>query len=184
VSDDDQETQDLLPRPKPDNWRVRQGHRARAQGEAFESYFRLHCRRTGVHATPFPLGAKRVGPFKLIQIRTPFDWICSFQGKSSMIDTKSCEGKAFGFGMIEPHQVLELLAHERQGVQSGYVVWLREIDRIIFIPASLLDRAFHRREKGSFTPDTPGVILLGSSKDLNPRLIWTPPHTSSPPAKP
>lgn len=87
-----------------------------------------------------------------------------------MLDTKTQDGSTFPFSKIDEDQVLALLPHEKHGVPAGYVVWLREINQVIFIAAGFLQDAIGKR--GSFRADSQYVKLLGSVETFSPTKIF------------
>lgn len=155
------------------NWRISQGKRAQRGGEQFENEFRSACARSGVHALRFPNGCKTVRApkgIKLIRVPTPFDWILSFSRTSGYIDTKTTAEKGFPHAKIEDHQVVEMLALEREGHRSGYVVHFTSLPAgpIVFFTATIL---FALKPRTSLKVED-GVIL-GREYSFDPRLIFT-----------
>lgn len=146
------------------------GLKAKRQGQSFENIFEVACRNHGLAVTRIPDSCRRVGANKLIQTKSPFDFVISYAGRSAMIDTKSCDGKAFPYSKIDPRQVLNLVDHEKEGTLSGYVVWLREIDAVVFIQAGFLEEAVGKR--GSFPTDSPFIKHLGPATSFTPAAIF------------
>lgn len=155
------------------SWRVAQGRRAQRGGEQFENEFRSACARSGVHALRFPNGCKTVRALKgirLIRVLTPFDWILSFNRTSGYIDTKTTAEKGFPHAKIEDHQLVEMLALEREGHRAGYVVHFTSLPAgpIVFFTATIL---FGLKPRSSLKVED-GVIL-GREYSFDPRLIFT-----------
>lgn len=142
-------------------YRRRQGKKAQAFGVLFERMFENSCQRTGIAITRMPDGCRQIGNNQLLRVRTPFDWICSHKGRAALIDTKTTMTSNFAHSMITDHQVHSLLHHEIAGSIAGYVIWLREANKIIFIRASVL--AEMMRYKGSISWKHPEAIQLGDS---------------------
>lgn len=140
--------------------KIRAGAVAKANGDAFESIFLRMCRLNGVAVTQIPSGCRRVGGNRLIPVKTPWDWVCSYNSQTALIDTKSTQEANFPCSMISEHQVRELLQHELRGAIAGYVIWLRKSDRVFFIKASALSKL--QQERGSFCDDHPGATFLGN----------------------
>ena len=159
-----------MPVGKPNHRRRLAGSRAKAWGSFFEDAFATKCRFSAMAITRIPDSCRQISAQRMIRVKSPFDWIVSFDGKSLVIDTKTTMANAFGFSQIDPDQVRELLHHERAHVLAGYVVWLRGVDQVIFVPASLLAAAIG--EEGSFKQDSPGVWRLGSSLEFDLRKIF------------
>lgn len=63
----------------------------------------------------------------------------------------------------------ELAQHERSGAIAGYVIWLRENNRVIFIAASELVTLMYSR--GSISDVHPKAKSLGG-KEFDPKLIF------------
>lgn len=140
------------------------GKKAKKVGKDFESLFETICAGVGVACTRVPDGCKQVGVDRLfrprlIRVKSPFDWIISHKGRTALLDTKTVNDKNFGFSGIDPDQVRELLKHEQASSIGGYVIWLRESQKVVFIPASILADKIGQR--GSFKDTDPGVVVLG-----------------------
>lgn len=140
-------------------------------GRQFESNFKIQCQYHQCQATRMPDGCKTVGAAKLIRVKTPFDWIVSWNKHTALIDTKTSKNNHFAHSLIEKHQVDELFLHEKQGIMSGYVVEFREADTVIFIPASALCMR-KLKGTGSVRLGDPDVLILGSSNNFDVRRIF------------
>jgi penicillin-binding protein-related factor A (putative recombinase) len=130
--------------------------------------FERACERRGHGISRIPNGCKSVGPRKLIRVKSPFDWIISSVTTTYFIDTKTQKGGAFPFSKIDPHQVEELLKHDRPGRVAGYIIWFRARDVVCFVPVKVLRDSMTRR--GSFSTDHPGVTIIGDSLTMD--LSW------------
>jgi len=108
---------------------------AKRQGQSFENIFETSCQYHGLAVTRIPDGCRQVHGGKLIRVKSPYDFTISYRGRSAMIDTKTQAGKTFPYARIDIDQARNLSQHERQGVTAGYVVWLRDIDSVVFIAA-------------------------------------------------
>lgn len=146
------------------------GLRAKRNGQNFEMRFMAACNRYGVSATRIPDGCRRVGARQLIPVKSPFDFVLSYQGKSAMIDTKSYSDKMPHSGINED-QVRSMLGHELQGSIAGYVIYLREEDVMVFTPASALLAKL--KVRGSIGIDDPQSVRLGTPGEFKPRLIFS-----------
>jgi len=156
----------------PTTNRRRSGILAKQNGSSFENMFKTRCTYLKVACTRIPDSCRRVGsgPRDLQQVKSPFDFIISFQGRAAIIDTKTTAEASFKRVLITEHQVEELVQHEKQGVSSGYVVHLRKVSRVVFISAATLIKATKNPE--SLTLDDDGVIDLGSLFDFDVRKIF------------
>lgn len=147
------------------------GLRAKRQGQAFEDIFYRACVAKRVAITRFPEGCRRIGLKRLIQVKTPFDWVVSYKNRTALIDTKSVSGAFFPNSAIEGHQVSEMLKHAEHGTIGGYVVWLRLVNHVIFIPATLL--AANYEVKGSIGHMNANVTLLGPCGNIDITQIFS-----------
>lgn len=147
-----------------------QGQKAHAFGALFESMFQNSCKRLGVAITRIPDGCKTLSARKIVRVKTPFDWICSFEGKTALLDTKTTLGESFAHSSISDHQIHELVHHQIAGAVAGYVIWLRKIDSIIFVPAEKLRTL--SRDRGSIHVGQEKVTLIGTSKTFDPRFLF------------
>lgn len=158
----------------------RQGAVANSFGKLFERLFDLGCRRIKsfqvVAITRMPDGCRVVGRNKLMRVKTPFDWIVTFNGLSVFVDTKTTLEDSFAHSKIEPHQVNEMAKHEAAGTRAGYVIWLRKTDVVFYIGACALQTLMKTR--GSIEPSNPNCITLGSSNRMDVTLIWSHPDGS------
>lgn len=156
----------------PSNNRRLGGVLAKQNGSSFENMFKTRCAYLKVACTRIPDSCRRVGsgPRDLQQIKSPFDYIISYQGRAAIIDTKTTAAASFGKTLIAEHQVEELVQHERQGVSSGYVIHLRKVSRVVFISAATLINATKNPETMNLDHD--GVIDLGSLFDFDVRKIF------------
>lgn len=138
----------------------------------FEELFTLNCRRENLAFTRFPNGCKSVGKNKLVQVKTPCDWIITHHGKTFLIDTKTTDQASFPHSKITAHQVAEMLKHELHGAIAGYIIWIRKPDIVYFTQASYLHSLIGIR--GSIQPG-PKTALLGTSKrfTLHPMLYFS-----------
>lgn len=140
------------------------GLRAKRNGDNFETLFEARCRMYDVHYERVPNGCKQIAPNRIIRVRTPFDYILAFDGKSAVVDLKSCEARSFGFSKIVPHQ-LQALKNLSIGMIAGYVV--NNLDGVFFVPVQMLL---------SCNPGS-GIDLrqcesLGKEIKFNPSLIF------------
>lgn len=148
------------------------GSKQKAFGDLFEDlFFNLCARIPGMAITRFPDGCRVVGKNKLIRVKTPCDWILTYGGMTALIDTKTTENDSFPHGMIEKHQVMEMLKHSQAGARSGYVIWMRKTDDIIFCSSLMLSGLMHLR--GSIkAPLQGGSNYLGKSSMFRPKMIF------------
>lgn len=148
------------------------GSKQKAFGDLFEDlFFNLCARIPGMAITRFPDGCRIVGRNKVVRVKTMCDWILTYGGVTAMIDTKTTEGDSFPHSKIEPHQIMEMLKHSQSGAKSGYVIWMRKSDDIIFCSSLLLSGLIQQR--GSIkAPHNGGSSWLGKSALFRPRMIF------------
>src|SRR3954467_8667995 len=110
-------------------------------GDSFEQLFFLVCNRTrGLAITRFPDGCKVVGNNKLGRVKTPWDWVVSYNGKTALIDTKTTASNSFPHSKIEHHQVKEMSSQSLAGMAAaGYVIWFRQSDGVYFASSLFLN---------------------------------------------
>jgi penicillin-binding protein-related factor A (putative recombinase) len=153
--------------------RVRGGVKAREFGNGFEGVFEKLCRLQGIAITEIPDGCKQIGPnprTDIIRVKSPFDWVLTFRGKTVLVDTKTIESHLFSNSQIKKHQVEPMASHEMSGGKAGYVVWLREPGQVFFLSATAL--VIQMQTRGSFSETHPESILLGKSYDFDIRKIF------------
>lgn len=154
------------------------GKRAKAIGALFENIFFKSCLRTGIGITRIPDSCKRIRTDTLVQIKSPFDWICTYQGQSAFIDTKTIDHDAFSHSMISEHQVKALRMHENKGAIAGYVIWFRPADIVLFVPAKVLESRMQRVGSIRALPEEkdPNTIYLGKQMNFDVRILYSPYH--------
>lgn len=147
------------------------GSRAVHYGRAFEQIFQNRCHMLGVAVTRIPDGCRVAGRGKLIRVKSDFDWVLTYNRRSAMIDSKTTGKAAFSHSDIDERQVLALCRHEQAGAHAGYVIHLREIDRVIFIGAEWLSW-WQGSGRGSISTGTAGAVVLGEGGNFDPTLIF------------
>lgn len=136
---------------------------AKRNGDFFENLFKNTAAIQDIACTRIPNGARQAGKF-LIRVKSPFDWVLSYRGRSAMIDTKSLSSGNFTASKIDENQVSELYAHESQDVVSGYLVFLREKNQCLFYSAGQLI------QMGLKKPVVP--LLIGNCQNFDLRLLF------------
>jgi penicillin-binding protein-related factor A (putative recombinase) len=133
-------------------------------GKLYEQIFYTTCLSKRMACTRIPDGCEVKGMGKLVRVKSPFDWVVSFEGQTALIDTKSLSSGNLTPSKINDNQVAELLKHQAQGVCAGYVVFFTHKNSCVFYRADRL-AAILRREKVSGQD-------LGPLNGFNPKLIW------------
>lgn len=136
-------------------------------GKSFEDLFRICSLRCNIAISRMPDGCRQLGR-KIVRVKTPFDWIISYQKQIALIDTKTIQGERFPYSAITEHQVTEMKNHSLQGSICGYVVWTRKNDQIFFVEAITLFQSLSMR--GSFSAQENRV--LGNSHYFDIRLLF------------
>lgn len=150
---------------------VNAGAKAKSMGDLFERMMKLSCAAERIHCERIPDGCKvfktRSGVVLPKKVNTPFDFVIAKNGKSANIDTKTIESGNFSYSMIKMHQVVSLLNFYDNKIPSGYLVWFRDVNQMIFFDAKKL---YHLKRRESLKPSD-GINLGSSSKfSLNPVL--------------
>lgn len=112
--------------------------KARSDGAQWEKIIFKIALSQGVLPIVMPLGARRIGPFKLVQIKTPFDLILIHNGLSVFVDAKSIDSDRIAFSHLTEHQVNTLSAIEEKGATAGYLIYFRPENAVCFARASIL----------------------------------------------
>lgn len=122
------------------NWASRSigNKKAKHNGDLFEVQLARQARAHGWKYIKIPMGAKMVGPNKIIRVRTPFDFVFVKKGKAIFADAKSFNKKTITYSDLTHHQVQELMDMEDQDHKAGYIVHFRPAKQIVFFPASML----------------------------------------------
>lgn len=111
-------------------------------GNQFENILTVLCRAEGLLILRIPDACRTVGKNRIIRIKSPFDYIIRplHQGDvcSAYIDAKTTQSKTYCFSTINRDQMLTLLSMEQAGAVAGFIVWFREIDRLVFYSSSTL----------------------------------------------
>lgn len=131
------------------------GPQNRVIGQSFEDFLELQCRMKSVLFIKMPLGCRRVGKNRLIPISTPFDYTIIKDGVAAFLDCKSFTGSRVSHSMLTEHQVSSLYRIQEKGCRAGYIVWHRDINRVVFYSAEIM---FKLRRGESLGPDD-GLIL-------------------------
>jgi len=119
--------------------RMRAGAKAKSIGSAFEHLILSSGSRDGVAIVRIPDGCQTKrwrGPnglaTKLIRVHSPFDFCAFHLGRSIVFDAKTIESGRFGHSAIKQHQLHYLNQCGRHVAASGYLIWYREEDAVIW----------------------------------------------------
>lgn len=73
-----------------------------------------------------------------VPAKSPFDFIIAKNGKVVFFDAKSLDATTFTRSACKPHQIESLAGFEMSGLTSGFIVWLRQSNEVVFFKASQL----------------------------------------------
>lgn len=110
------------------------GRIAKREGMRFESLFERQCHKQGLTATRIPDGCKQLGARKLVRVKSPFDWIVTRPacGSTALLDSKSFDRARIMPSDVDANQFEKLAGHHFGATVAGYVVWFRQVDRVVF----------------------------------------------------
>ena len=146
------------------------GKRAKEWGKTFETVFHASCLRKGIAISRMPDGCKQIGPGRIIRVKTDFDWVVTYNGQAGLFDTKTNESNTLGNSEIDRHQAQALFKHQMAGAVAGYILWLRNKNRVCFIPAKSLMELIGRR--GSSDNESSYAVDIGPLESMDVRSIF------------
>lgn len=133
--------------------RMMGGHRARSAGSSFEQLFELSCNRSQVLWVRIPNGSKtfkdKAGKLKVKNAKSPFDYLCTKDGKTAVLDCKTLEQGNWSYSAITRHQ-LDALLSVGNSINAGYLVWYRKRNAVVWLSCFKLRDL---RPGESLTPD-------------------------------
>lgn len=107
-------------------------------GKAFESLIETILELKGFTVLRIPDGCKQVTPYKMIRVKSPFDFIAHKKGECIYFDAKTCEGKTFVYSKINQEQLKNLNRLQESGFKAGYIIEFRDSAKIVFASAETL----------------------------------------------
>jgi len=146
------------------------GKLSKQVGTTFEKVFEAHCSQRQIAFVKIPDGCRRVqtlAGLRLIPVKTPFDFFICKNGKSATLDCKTINGSNFTYSQCDQDQVTAL-SLTGEHIPSGYLIWFRETDRVVFFSVIML-RMLQRRTS---LRDSDGM-LLGNVDKFNPEIIFS-----------
>lgn len=143
------------------------GLKAKREGDGFEHVLIYTAKSQGVYPIRMPNGCKRVGPKKLIQIKTDFDFILIYEGQTLFLDCKSFDSDRISHSQLTPHQVHALATIKDNQCEAGYLVCFRKAQSVNFFNAHELLNL----NPGSSLTFKQGQIL-GSPEYFNLQLLF------------
>lgn len=149
------------------------GRRAKTLGDLFERMLFFASSMESLNLIQIPMGAKVVGKSKVVKLPSPFDFILQKMGESPVFfdaKTKNSDSMAysdfFDDGSTQ-RQLLTLLTATKFGTKSGFIIWFRKSDRIIFVDALKVGTMEPRSSIG-----TDDGTDLGSSSHFQLSHLW------------
>lgn len=125
------------------------------------------CALQQVSCIRVPDGCKSIGKFRLIRVKSPFDYVIGYADKIACIDLKSFgKGNTLTYSQIHQEQAIALNKIGLHGI-AGYIVYHRDPDKIVFHNAHTLINL----NPGGGLPWEIGLIL-GSSLDFDVRKLF------------
>lgn len=146
------------------------GHKAQQAGKVFEGYFESACQFNRVICVRIKDGCEKYmwnGKLRLKAAKQPFDFFITKDGWSACIDCKTVDTKTFGYSSIDQDQ-LSWLCKTGESLESGYVIWFRPLDAVIYFDHRKLSSIM----KGQGLKPEHG-FNLGSVNEFNPQRILT-----------
>lgn len=141
---------------------------AHANGELFEDLFLKTCKLQNIAVTRIPNGCRRINRTHMIPVKTPWDWVITYGSRTALIDTKCTLLGHFDCSKMKAHQIKELAMHERMGAVAGYLIWLRKVEKIFFMKASILTEL----TRGKVDHTHPQALLLGDHLSFDVKTLF------------
>ena len=152
--------------------RIRAGAVAKQIGQRFEEILHNMCGHQAITCIRIPDGCKQArGPqgYKLLRVKSPFDFVLLKSGLAITVDAKTIDSERFTYSDIKQHQVQSLLNCAKNAHTSGYIVWHRPTDAVVFYSVFTLAAL---RPRTSLTPEN-GILLGPALKmDLNKLFMF------------
>jgi hypothetical protein len=152
------------------------GRHAKKQGDLFERILETTAQFQQLNLIRVPNGGqyrKRGGVLKLEATTSPFDYVIQRKGFAPLFfDAKTRLNDSIGYADFmskesTSRQVLTLIRAIEFGTMSGFVIWFRTCDKIVFVDALKIGKMEPRT-----SINAADGLLLGSSEKLNLGLLW------------
>jgi len=119
-------------------------------GKAFEEIFLERAHANGLFARKNPLSCRHTWAGRLQLIKGLLDFmVISPQGIVGYFDTKSFGGDRFAYSDIDEGQLKMVDTFNKWNVPSGFVVYFRDMDRVVYYKAGDL---YRKGPRSSFGP--------------------------------
>lgn len=140
----------------------------RDQGALFEAMFKKRAQINGMFAEKNNLAARRLPGGRILVLKSDLDYkLINQAGRVGFFDCKSFIGNKFTYSQLDPDQLKKSETYNYYNVPSGFVVWFRLTNEIVYFNAFKITQ---RGQGASFT--ALDGITLGSIEnfDLKPLL--------------
>jgi len=141
--------------------------KSRSVGKSFEDIFKRQAQIQGVFIEKNPTACKLGWNGRPVVIEGELDWKLILKGITGFFDTKTFDKPKFTYSSIKEHQIERAALYDELGVPSGFVVWFREINKVVFYKGAVIKAGGART---SFTP-ADGKIL-GSWFDFSIKELF------------
>jgi penicillin-binding protein-related factor A (putative recombinase) len=145
---------------------INRGLKAKEIGDLFEKILMASCLQHRISCVRIPNGTRlfktKSGVVLPKLTKSPFDFIVAKRGLSACIDTKTIDSGNFSYSMIKLHQVISLINLHDELIPSGYLVWFRDIDQMVFFDAKKL---YHLKRRESLKPED--GLMLGTKGNFS-----------------
>lgn len=116
-----------------------QFHSGKEAGTTFEKLFERQCLLSGLWADPNHIKARRLWGGKLKELKSDLDYkVMRRGGRIGFFDCKTFDEAFFTYSKINPDQLDLSRRYNEWGFASGFVVWFRPIDRVVFYSGQLI----------------------------------------------
>ena len=124
---------------------------AKNLGNDFEVAFKHMCHISGVAVSQIYDGFIRVGAGGLLPKKQACDFVLSFNGKTALVDCKTQgEGFTFAKSHVDQDQLDKMRSHHSHGTITGYIVYFRTAQKVVFFSTTALEKDLRSIEDGMF----------------------------------
>lgn len=105
----------------------------RTIGNQFEKIFKKQAQSLGLLAIKNELNAKYIGGGGVRAFKGDLDYkLIDRAGNVGFFDCKTFEKDQFTYSQIEPHQLDRSIVYQEWGVPTGFIVWFRESNSVVY----------------------------------------------------
>lgn len=139
----------------------------RDSGSAFEDLFFKQAQRNGLLVIKNHYTAKFTYKGRLQIVKGELDFkMISQQGDVGYFDCKSYDGEYFTYSQIDEDQLKRAITYNNWAVPSGFVVWFRKVNLIVFFSGHVIARKGARERF-----DMEDGLVLGRWDNFNLRPL-------------